>query len=170
MTWGKNIAFTNGEFGDGTVKFIGEIFPIHPNVKSSQLPNVLFPSNYLLCDGVGSLPTTYFTSTTVPDLSDNRFLQGNTISETAEGNFHNHTWYYNDSTGGTVGETWLSDGNFLQTVESVTPDNYEGQPAAVGHPSERQVFDVAKQGEEYFTEDVDTRPKYFSVKYFIRIS
>ena len=63
---------------------IGSIIAIHPDTKPAYKP---VSSKWKLCDGNGSLPTTYFNNNRpVPKLNDDRFLMGGTSYSGEQGN------------------------------------------------------------------------------------
>jgi hypothetical protein len=158
---------------------IGEIIAIHPDTLAAYLPNSY---HYSPCDGVELLDTTYIATTNdtkVPDLTDDRFLMGDTAYGFGNGG-HVHQWMYNN--GGISGEEYTiidrdkSNGEFT-TGETqhryISPD--VGQPTGTG-----QVyvgFSVAMSDEKGYTTGAlsdagnlyEEKPKYFSTKYYIRI-
>lgn len=173
----SNAKFVNGEPVSLTyaIVFVGEIVAVHPNTKNEYLPDVLFPNDFVACTttnafGGGtpvSLSSDLFDIPTdtgteeqgyVPDLSDNRFLQGSSTYDFAGVNTHTHRWATSD---GSETDTWQSDGSTLQTIDARTVDDYSGTTVHTFYVDNVQ---------EYWTEGVDSRPQYFSVKYFMRIN
>jgi hypothetical protein len=74
---------------------IGEIISLHPDTKSAYLPNLF---HYSPCDGVELLDSNYIDTgndTNVPNLTDDRFLMGDTTYATGGSNTkniqHNHS-------------------------------------------------------------------------------
>lgn len=169
-----NAKFVKGKskIGAYAIKFIGQIVAIHFATKTEYLPDQLFPGEFIECTtanayGGGSataLSSTYFNNTGenaegyVPDLSDDRFLQGSSTYARSGTNEHNHRWSF--STAGENAKTWQSDGSTTQNINLVTASNYGGGGFTVFN---------GRAIHEYWTENYDSRPQYFSVRYFMRI-
>jgi len=124
---------------------IGQIISIHPDT-------LFFPNIFMFspCDGVELLPTTNFSTvndTKVPNLTDNRFLQGASVYGVG-GNANNqinvqHTHTIPDATG---------------TVFAVS-GAFGGTPSPHTHTITTDL-----------TATQDIRPQYFNLKYYIRIN
>lgn len=141
--------------GDVTnTKILGEIIAIHPDVKAAFLPNTY---EYALCDGATLLPTTVFdvgNDTYVPDLTDDRFLMG----DTAYG------------TGGTNTQNLSLDNTQVNNITGFV--DYTIGSLSIDGPIGR--FNIAAGAVTMYRFDnkmtnVENRPLYFSVLYYIRI-
>ena len=137
---------------------IGSIIGIHP--ESINAPDIRFWSS---CNGVADLPVANFTlasDTKVPDLTDDRFLQGaTTFDKNASGsNVHNHLWYDKQSPG-------VSDSTFDTTGASVnisaTATEVKNGMRADGNGPHLAI--------DAYTNNTTSKPKYFSVRYYMRI-
>jgi hypothetical protein len=173
---------------------LGQIFPVHPDVK--KLPN---PYNFSKCDGVELMPTVNFDTgndTNVPDLTDERFLQGATTYartgsntknlEHNHGNTgsnlgdHNHQWHISNGTG-VSNQSYNPSG--AVTNFSVNASASQTSSGAIGGADK----DIDKYlTNNYYTSNTnlahdhstsnalsstqDFRPQYFNVLYYMRIN
>ncbi len=143
---------------------VGSIIGIHPDTEAAYLPDL---DHWALCDGNTALDTTYIADTNdanVPDLTDDRFLMGDTAYGTGGNNSSSHTHSHNHS---------LNPGG---TPNSVGPGTGTKLVYGVGG-----ILEIASVGATTFpitgTTDSDAsganvtenRPLYFSVLYYIRI-
>jgi hypothetical protein len=165
----SGVSYSNINEGSsaGQLPPIGSVIGIHPDVKTTL---GLDTSIWSPCDGVASLPTAYFNTgndTNVPDLTDNRFLQGDTTYSTGGStNISTEDKYYN-GTGDEAGESfipvdsWSSGSGLLAGGKFIKlPVSMATQDAS----SDNVSFDL------FFTPPIkDNRPLYFSVKYYMRI-
>jgi hypothetical protein len=152
---------------------IGEIIAIHPDTKAAYLPNLF---HYSPCDGVELLDTTYIddgNDTNVPDLTDDRFLMGDTTYTTGGGNSMAHTHEHNHK--------WLDlEGPGVSNVRTVTlGDTVNLLDKSYMYGSTGSQIDITtdtKVDTDRWTDNDSTassvtenRPLYFSVLYYMRI-
>jgi hypothetical protein len=165
---------------------IGQIFAIHPD--TLILPN---PFNFAPCDGVASFDTNFIddgNDANVPDLTDDRFLMGDTTYGTGGADTHNHMWYYceNDYNAGS-GDDLLgfhafdssgANKNFQNSVEGGFSDpvgtEFVMSETTTGGPAGSIKFlggltPTVDGTDHYYTDNADSKPLYFSVLYYIRI-
>lgn len=162
---------------------IGEIFGIHPD--TLILPN---PFNFSRCDGVELFDTAFIgigNDTKVPDLTDDRFLQGdntyvntgaNTIninhSHTVNG--HNHQWFDWDTNDGSPDRTFNSGGSLINisaggggTGSTTSLDTTAKSNSTLAVDSYTNNSSPGTDAQLSTAQDI--RPKRFSVLYYIRI-
>jgi len=160
---------------------VGEIIAIHPQTKDAYKPNLY---HYGPCDGTTTgetiLENTYFTLTPdlyTPDLTDERFLRGDTAAGTGGSNTmdleHNHIWFVAgglsfpaddgtfDINGNQISLTqgWNTLGSNYNCL-SVTDKN-DNSPA-YGYSTTSFTDNVLST-----TESIDV--KYFNVLYYMRL-
>jgi hypothetical protein len=171
--------------GSGGLFLVGTIVPIHPEVESAYLPD---SSKWKICDGVADLPSEHFNHTNdtkVPDLTDDRFLQGGSAYGTGGGNSytpvfsassHTHSawtslyyvsgWYWMMyRSGGNSGRMWayVASGNAQATGSG-------GGVAYAQGTSANTWQSASSTGSVTGTAVSDSRPKYFSAKYYIKVA
>ena len=154
---------------------IGTIIATHPDVLSGYRPDDI-GDNYEPCDGVASLPTAYFNTsndTKVPNLTDDIFLQGATSFDKdlsgsnivnlqhSHTNTHNHQWAEN-------ADSWESDGS---TKKELNDTLYTfGTAGGFVYYEDYWTKDEAITTSSSLSVYQDIRPKYFNVKYYIRLT
>jgi hypothetical protein len=167
----KQVNETGQEYSFGEEMPIGAIVAVHPDTKVAYLPPT---PHWQKCDGVFELSATFFTKTNsdyIPDLTDDRFIQGksswekkDTDSAICYANLSNHQHQigYVDSAGlKTVGGVLLvSKGN--------SSDNmlvYWGDQSSRNYYT---INDGASSGNNVGT--IDLKPQYFKVLYYMKVS
>lgn len=159
----------------------GTIIAIHPDTKAAYLPDSEYWSP---CDGVASLDTTYIADTNdtkVPDLTDDRFLMGDTAYKVDGSNTkdleHNHAWFttYNDKD--VKDTTYDSAGTESDMTVAVYPSVGSGLAlfAGVKNSTLPAMFTGSSAALDAYTNKIgsttqDILPQYFSVLYYIRIT
>lgn len=164
---------------------IGEIIALHPDTKAAYLPNVY---HYSPCDGVELLDTVYIDTsndTKVPNLTDDRFLMGDTTYTTGGENSQNHRWYFSENDYHLAANylycnSYDVDGAYKQITMTPTGgvdisndanlDFITGiTDGGTGEPFFGEFTDGVSAEDNYYTDNQDNRPLYFSVLYYIRI-
>ena len=168
---------------------IGEIIALHPDTVSAYLPNLF---HYSPCDGVELLDSTYITTvsgTNVPDLTDHRFLQGDTefdmdgptdneldLRHAHVVDSHTHQWYNstgvdtstNDKSydsGGSESDIISAGGS--STFSAIAVNAKNGSTAVLG--TDHYTTSEAPSTDMQLSATQDIRPLYFSVLYYLRI-
>jgi hypothetical protein len=167
----------------------GEIIALHPETKAAYLPNSF---HYSPCDGVESFDTTYIgtgSGTEVPDLTDHRFLQGDTEFDSggaADNELdlrhahsvagHTHQWYNHTGTdpGDGNDQTYNSGGTAIDLTIAGGPSTDDAlvlgaKNVAVVLGVDGFTSSVALNSDQQLSATQDIRPQYFSVLYYMRI-
>lgn len=164
----------------GSIPPIGSIIGIHPDVKETL---GLDSSIWALCDGNTDLPTAYFYTThdtKVPDLTDDIFLRGSSSYGVGGSHVynlsHNHMWYYGYRTISNQGCVSYDSGGNIEDFVSTTNGSGGAVNSILSNATGNCIggLDVINNAKRYYTNKslsttYNIRPKYFSVKYYMRI-
>jgi hypothetical protein len=142
---------------------VGGIIGVHPETTLAKAIDTDF---WEPCDSSGgNITLTYQDGTTQviarPDLSDDRFLMGDNLTSVNRtgSNTHNHIWNNEDTSGGSY-----TNGKVSFESQATLYDNH-GYDSS-GNPT---AWPTTYLNADAYTGNTDSKPRHFSVLYYIRI-
>ena len=182
-----NLTSLNGVEVTAQTVPVGSIIGLHPDVDDAK---AIDSTNWRACDGVGNFVFTYSDGTTsgsinTPNLTDSRFLMGGTSTGTGgsntlldhthtsalSGDSHRHRMFVN--VGSTSAITSNPNSNVAVTGNASGEFRYIMQASdtgpTLGFSGSTTNAISGTIGTGSAPTSTDSRPRYFTVKYFIRI-